>query len=131
MIGKTQILYEALSYGLVFHLLQVVLGSAGFSDGGAQQLQFDVTKFLVPLLAKYCDTLPRKQLLERYTTCAYNVPIILLCACKEKFKSFDVVRYFSKNTPPPLHLKLVETHTEVDPILSCRLECMCRLDMYV
>ena len=44
---------------------QVVLGSAGFSDGGAQQLQYDVTKVLVPLLAKYCHTVPRKQLLER------------------------------------------------------------------
>ena len=47
-------------------LVQVVLGSAGFSDGGAQQLQYDITKFLVPLLARYCDTVPRKQLLERY-----------------------------------------------------------------
>ena len=44
---------------------QVVLGSAGFSDGGAQQLQYDVTKVLVPLLAKYCHAVPRKQLLER------------------------------------------------------------------
>ena len=63
-----------------------MLGSAGFSDGGAQQLQFDMTKYLVPVLAKHCDMLPRKQLLERYVyiyTRMYEytvIPYITDCA---------------------------------------------------
>ena len=47
-----------------FIFSEVVL-SSHFSEGGAEQLHYDITAVLLPLLSKYCDEMARKQLMER------------------------------------------------------------------
>lgn len=43
---------------------QVIMVST-FSDGGVEQVNFDLRNYLIPMLAGYCDDIQGKQLFER------------------------------------------------------------------
>ena len=61
----------ASTYEYVFHHNQVVKNNS-FSEGGATQLDYDVSKVMVSLLAEFFVDIPSVHLLEMYVYLNHN-----------------------------------------------------------
>ena len=61
----SQDIFENLFDAFDHLLFDEVVISNHFSDGGAQQLEYDVTTVILPLLTRHCNEITSKQLLER------------------------------------------------------------------
>lgn len=69
------------------HLLSQVIMGTHFSEGGAAQLNHDVNKALVPLLAQFGDDIAGMQLLERSEVTLWMAGLCAVCVCQAEIPS--------------------------------------------